>query len=76
MCSCWLVPTVYFFYCRISDLTLMTTVFISICVPLSYRLRKVVDSTELCGYLNGASLNIDSQIILTNPNCYDKSRLL
>ena len=31
----------------------------------------MVDSTELCAYLNGASLNIDSPIIMINPNYYD-----
>ena len=45
-------------------------------MPLSYRLRKVVDSIELCTYLNGASLNIVSPIIMTNPNYYDKPQLL
>ena len=65
-------------YCRIIDLTLMTTVFLPICVctmPLSYRPSKVVDSTELCAYLNGASLKIDSPIIMTNPNYYEKPHL-
>ena len=47
-----------------------------LCMPLRYRLRKVVDSTELCAYLNGASLNIDSPIIITNPKCYEKPQLL
>ena len=45
-------------------------------MPLSYRLLKVVDSTELCAYLNGASLNIDSPIIMTNSNYYDSQGMV
>ena len=36
-----------------------------LCMSLSYRLHKVVDSTEFCACLNGASVNIVSQIIMT-----------
>ena len=45
-------------------------------MPLSYRLRKVVDSTELCAYLNDASLNVDQPIIMTNPSYYDSQYIV
>ena len=45
-------------------------------MPMRYRLCKVVDSTELCAFLNGASLKIDSPTIVTNPDYCDNTQLL
>ena len=39
-----------------------------LCMSLNYRLHKVVESTELRACLNGASLNINSPIIMSPPN--------
>ena len=36
-----------------------------LCILLKYLIHQMVDSTELCVCLNGASLNIDSQRIIS-----------
>ena len=59
-------------YCRISISTPYDNRFpVNLCMPLIYRIRKDMDSTELYAYLNEPSLNIDSPNIMTNPNYYD-----
>ena len=37
-------------------------------MSLSCRFHKVVDSTELCACVKGASLNMDFSVIMTSPN--------
>ena len=52
-----------------------------LCVSLSCRFHKVVDSTELCACVNGASLNMDFSVIMTSPsitthNYYDSRNMV
>ena len=47
-----------------------------LCMRLSCSLHKVVDSTDLCAYLNGASFNIDTPVIMTTADYYDSQDLV